>query len=167
MTVTFFPIANTSSWHSKMGRFFLYRYNRELYLTDCIEKRVRVFPYLYSMYDWLENTWGGIPKFRAEEDCNLPVGCGTIKQDFLGGEHNMTTSSGGLVDQLIGIVTDARENAEGIKGSIEEKQSRLEDFHTEIEDGLNNAESFLDALNELDEVISKLEDTIQDYESEF
>ena len=79
----------------------------------------------------------------------------------------MTTSSGGLVDQLIGIVTDARENAEGIKGSIEEKQSRLEDFHTEIEDGLNNAESFLDALNELDEVIGKLEDTIQDYESEF
>ena len=167
MTVTFFPIANTPSWHSKMGRFFLYKYGTELYLTDCIEKRVRVFPYLYSMYDWLEKTWGGIPKFRFDEECNLPIGCGTIEKDFLEGEHNMTTRSSGLVDQLIGIVSDARQNAESIKDSIEEKQSRLEDLHTDIEDGLNNAESFLDALNELDNVIMKLEDTTQDYESEF
>ena len=166
MTVTFFPIANTPSWHSKMGRFFLYRYDRELYLTDCIEKKVRVFPYLYSMYDWLEKTWGGIPKFRFDEDYNLPVGCGTIKQDFLEGEHNMTTSSNGLVDQLIGIVTEAKYNAESIKDSIEEKQSKLEDLHTEIEDGLNNADSFIDALT-LDEVLNKLEDSVQEYESEF
>ena len=167
MTVTFFPIANTPSWYSKMGRFFLYRYGRELYLTDCIEKRVRVFPYLYSMYDWLENTWGCIPKFKFDEACNLPIGCGTITKDFLEGEHNMTSSSSGLVDQLIGIVSDAKANAEQAKDTIEEKQSKLEDLHTEIEDGLNNADGFLDALNELDEVLMKLEDTVQEYESEF
>tara|TARA_Y100000310_G_scaffold335333_1_gene417047 strand:+ start:7795 stop:8274 length:480 start_codon:yes stop_codon:yes gene_type:complete len=159
MSVTFIPIKDTPSWRSKMGRFFLYKHGTELYLTDCIEKRMRMFSFLYSMYDWLEETWGGVPKFRYDD-------CGIIEQDFFEGEHNMTSSSG-LVDQLIGIVTDAKTNAEQAKYDIEEKQSKLEDLHTEIEDGLNNADGFLDTLTELDEVINKLEDTVQEFESEF
>ena len=38
-----------------------------------------------------------------------------------------------LVAQLVNSLTDARDNAETTKYEVEEKQSRLEDIHTNLE----------------------------------
>ena len=55
----------------------------------------------------------------------------------------MTTNTD-LVSQVLNVLTDAREQAETTKYEVEEKQSRLEDIHTNLEDSLNNAETLID-----------------------
>ena len=55
-----------TAWYDDTGRFFLYRRVWELYLTDRQEKKLRVFPYLFSLFDWCEESGYGSPKFRQE-----------------------------------------------------------------------------------------------------
>ena len=59
----FIPIDDTPTWYSKetsttiRGRFFLYRHNLSLYLMDTLEKKVRMFSFLFDLYTWLEQKW--------------------------------------------------------------------------------------------------------------
>ena len=78
----------------------------------------------------------------------------------------MTTNMD-LVSQVLGVLTDAREQAETTKYEVEEKQSRLEDLHTNLEDSLNTAEVLIESLGELESVLETLEDSVTEYESEF
>ena len=43
-----------------------------------------------------------------------------------------------MILRLINSLTDAKDNAETTKYEVEEKQSRLEDIHSNLEDNLNN-----------------------------
>lgn len=71
MRITFYPITDFT-WHTKDWRFFLYRNNIILYLYDNIEYKVRVFPFLFSMYQWIEDTLGVTPVFN-QIPVSLPV----------------------------------------------------------------------------------------------
>ena len=69
MSIMFTPTENAIrgyAWYDDTGRFFLYRRLGELYLTDRQEKKLIVFPYLFSFYAWCEESGQGIPKFRQE-----------------------------------------------------------------------------------------------------
>ena len=59
----FYPITNFT-WHSEDCNFFLYRNEYNLYLYDNINHKVRVFPFLFSMYQWIEATLGVTPLFQ-------------------------------------------------------------------------------------------------------
>ena len=71
MRITFYLITNFT-WHTKEWRFFLYRNNSNLYLYDNIDYKVRVFPFLFSMYQWVEATLGVTPVF-SQIPVSLPV----------------------------------------------------------------------------------------------
>ena len=59
----------------------------------------------------------------------------------------MTTASN-VLQELMSMVEDVKMNADYAKSDIEDKQSRLEDIHTEIEDGLSAILGFDYKINE-------------------
>ena len=134
---------------------------------DREEQKVRVFPFLFSFYEWCETHCQGTPKFRQELELKLHK-CDIITErlKIKAGVEEMTTASNAL-QELLAIVQDVKTNADYAKSDIEEKQSKLEDLHTEIEDGLSSVEDFVSRLEELDEVLTTLEEKVQDFEDEF
>ena len=67
--ILFIPINDTPTWYSKettdtvRGRFFLYRHKLSLYLTDTVENKVIMFPFLFNFYRWFERKWNYIIRF--------------------------------------------------------------------------------------------------------
>jgi|TARA_R110000765_G_scaffold324366_3_gene416003 hypothetical protein len=67
--IIFIPIDDIPSWFSRetktteRGRFHLTRTNLTLYLTDTLNNRVRIFPFLFSMYAWFEQQYGYVTIF--------------------------------------------------------------------------------------------------------
>ena len=69
MAIIFIPTEQAirgHAWYDNTGRFFLYREVSELYLMDRQEKKLRVFPHLFNLFDWCEENGQGTPKFRQE-----------------------------------------------------------------------------------------------------
>ena len=53
------------------------------------------------------------------------------------------------------------------RSDIDEKKTRLEDMDQVLSEGVSSADNLLEQLEELDGVIQTLEDTVEEYESEF
>ena len=69
MAIVFTPTEHAirgNAWYYDTGRFFLYRKILELYLMDRQEKKLKVFPHLYSLLGWCEEEGYETPKFRQE-----------------------------------------------------------------------------------------------------
>jgi len=77
----------------------------------------------------------------------------------------MTASN--MVQELMSVIEDARSNAESTRSDIDEKKTRLEDMDQVLSEGVSSADNLLEQLEELDGVIQTLEDTVEEYESEF
>ena len=72
-----------------------------------------------------------------------------------------------MVQELMSVIEDARSNAESTRSDIDEKKTRLEDMDQVLSEGVSSADNLLEQLEELDGVIQTLEDTVEEYESEF
>jgi chromosome segregation ATPase len=72
-----------------------------------------------------------------------------------------------VIQELMGAIEIARGDAQAAKDTIADKTQRLEELDTVLEENLGKADELYSQLEELDEVISELENAVGDFESEF